>query len=330
MDLASFSQARVIVIGDLMLDRYHWGSVSRISPEAPVPIVFLNDSSLRVGGAANVAANIAALGATPLLIGVIGTDADGREFLGSLKSADIKDQHILTSPSRKTTVKTRIIAHGQHVVRLDSETNEPLSDPDEEALLATFDSLLDSADAVIVSDYGKGVTSTSLVKRVIEKCNGSGKPVLIDPKGKDYEKYHGATVLTPNRKEAADATKIEEHSPNLVSRAGELLLNQVGLEYVLITESEDGMTLFAKDGSSHHFDAASIEVFDVTGAGDTVIACLGVALASGFDYVNAVRLSNIAGGLSVQKIGTSPVSIADLAAAVTDDTSDLTEPISHL
>lgn len=295
-----------------MLDRYFWGSVTRISPEAPVPVVALEETSLRAGGAANVAANIYALGAIPFLLGVIGADSDGEELMDVLGTEGLNTGMILRSGSRKTTIKTRVVAHGQHVVRVDSETRTPLDDTDTKDLLRTFTAILDDVDAVVLSDYDKGTFTPRIVRSIIDASRKAGKPVLIDPKGKDYSKYRGATLLTPNRKEAAEAAHLAEHLPELVSRSGAILLQDIDVEHVLITESENGMTLFSKDSSKVHFDAHSKEVFDVTGAGDAVIGCFSVAIAAGFSFIKAAQLSNIAGGISVQRIGTSPVSIADL------------------
>lgn len=309
-----FKDSRILVIGDVMLDRYCWGTVSRISPEAPVPIVRLDRETLRPGGAANVAANVVALGASVVLIGMVGNDAAGSDLKAAVEAQGISDVELVSSLSRKTIVKTRILAHGQQVVRLDSEDQHPVDEDESAEVAAIAGQRLRDVDLVILSDYGKGLLNDHVVTGIIELCRELNKPVLADPKGKHFDKYSGATVLTPNRREAAEACKIEESDPDLVRRSGEMLVSEYGFENVLITESENGMTLFRKNDSSVHFGTTAREVFDVTGAGDTVIACLGVALASGASPAEAARLSNIAAGLSVQHIGTVGVSIDEFAA----------------
>ena len=316
MHLDNFKNTRLLVVGDTMLDRYWWGNVTRISPEAPVPIVKLERETYKPGGAANVAANAAALGAQVGLIGVVGEDRDAEALDKALDSFDLDLKLMMPSASRRTIVKTRIVAHGQHVARLDSEDVKDLDHPEAEALISELRGLIPGRDLVIISDYGKGLVSERVAQEVISLARSHNVPVLADPKGKHFEKYSGATMLTPNRREAAEACKIEETDPDLVNKAGEQLLNDLELAYVLITESENGMTLFERGKVPTHFDAAAQEVFDVTGAGDTVIACLGVALASGLTTVEAARLANIAAGLSVQHVGTVAVSFEDLRAAI--------------
>lgn len=312
MDISGFKDARVLVLGDVMLDRYWWGSVTRISPEAPVPIVRLEKETLRPGGAANVAANVSALGATVHLIGLVGRDPDAAALEGIAEASGLDPQNLIYSDNRGTTVKTRVVAHGQHVIRLDSEGIGDISRSDAERMLGKLSDQLAEVDVVILSDYGKGVLTDAVVTDAISLARESGVYVLADPKGKHFEKYSGATVLTPNRREAAEACKLEEHSANLVQTAGTQLLKELLLENVLITESENGMTLFGQNIEEVHFDTTAREVFDVTGAGDTVIATLSVALAAGMSIVDAAYLSNVAAGLSVQHIGTAAVSFKEL------------------
>ena len=312
MSLANFKNARLLIVGDVMLDRYWWGSVSRISPEAPVPIVKLERETHKPGGAANVAANAVALGAKVGLVGMVGSDRDAGSLDEALGAFDLHQKVMIPSESRRTIVKTRIVAHGQHVARLDNEDVGDLTDSEADALLSQIRRVVSDHDLVIISDYGKGLITDAVAREVIDMARASHVPVLADPKGKHFEKYAGATVLTPNRREAAEACKIEESDPHLVAKAGDQLLGDLSLDNVLITESENGMTLFQRDHASVHFDAAAQEVFDVTGAGDTVIACLGVAVSAGFSMVEAARLANLAAGLSVQHIGTVAVNFNDL------------------
>jgi D-beta-D-heptose 7-phosphate kinase/D-beta-D-heptose 1-phosphate adenosyltransferase len=312
MDISGFKGARVLVLGDVMLDRYWWGSVTRISPEAPVPIVRLEKETLRPGGAANVAANVAALGAAVKLIGLVGNDPDAGALERIVEESGLNGRHFIPSNSRRTTVKTRVVAHGQHVIRLDSEKVGDMSEADSEPLLDKLKAHLGDVDVMVLSDYGKGVLTNTVVSEAVHLAQTAGVSVLADPKGKHFEKYSGSTVLTPNRREAAEACKLEEHSANLVQTAGTQLLRELSLENVLITESENGMTLFGQNIEEVHFDTTAREVFDVTGAGDTVIATLSVALAAGMSIVDAAYLSNIAAGLSVQHIGTAAVSYKEL------------------
>lgn len=311
-NISNFRNTRVLVIGDVMLDRYCWGTVSRISPEAPVPIVRLDRESTSPGGAANVAANVAALGGKASVIGVVGEDEDAVVLRSSIQDIGINDRGVITSRTRRTIVKTRILAHGQQIVRLDREESLSISLAEEEMLFSSLSDGLGRADLVIISDYGKGSLSDNTVTKIIEACKKADKPVLADPKGKHFDKYAGATVLTPNRREAAEACKIEESDPHLVDKAGRQLLREYSFGSVLITESENGMTLFAQGGESVHFGTAAQEVFDVTGAGDTVIASLGIALAARIPLVEAVRISNIAAGISVKHIGTAAVKFDEL------------------
>lgn len=313
------SGVNILVVGDLMLDRYWWGDVTRISPEAPVPIVRLKKNTYAVGGAANVVANIAGLGAKACLVGVVGNDAEAERFRELLAETGISDAHLVSTDQRPTTVKTRIIAHNQQVVRVDQETAAELDAGDVEKVLGVIDEVIGEVDLVIISDYGKGVLTGEILTRLITKTRGLGKPVLVDPKGKDFSKYEGASLLTPNRREAAEACHLESESQDLVEKAGSKLLAELDLHAILITQSEDGMTLFRKDSGPEHLEAAAREIYDVTGAGDTVIACLGAALAAGADYLAAAKIANIGAGLVIRQLGTTHITaerlIAELGSA---------------
>ena len=316
--IARFSKVKILIIGDVMLDRYWWGSVSRISPEAPVPVVQLEKTSLAPGGAANVAVNIATLGAIPHLIGVIGDDDEGRYLSDALDKSNISPGLLLTLKERPTTVKTRIVAHNQHVVRIDNEKTNFLTAEEEENLWFSIESELDRSDLILISDYAKGLLSKSLLLRLITKAKEKNKQILVDPKGKDYTKYSGATLLTPNRREAIEACHFEEHQvADDITLAGETLISGLNLQALLITQGEDGMTLFQKEKKPVHFQTKARTVYDVTGAGDTVIATLAVALAAGANLLQAAELSNISAGLVVEEVGTTTINQEKLLEALT-------------
>ena len=305
--LENFGNVKVLVVGDIMLDRYWWGSVTRISPEAPVPIVDLHHSTFAPGGAANVAANIAGLGAEAFLLGSVGVDHEGDTLVELLRSSGVSPQHLVQDSTRQTSVKTRIIAHSQQVVRVDNETSSEHSPDHQTQLWETLTVLLSDMDAVILSDYAKGLLSPDLVRRIIEKGKELGKLVLVDPKGKDYSRYKGATLITPNRREAAEACNLSEDLPDLINIAGNRLLDELQLAMVLITQSEEGMTLFRIGEDPVHLSTTAKEIYDVTGAGDTVIACIGVALGAGMDFIDAASLANLSAGLVVEQVGTTAI-----------------------
>ena len=304
----------ILVVGDLMLDRYWWGDVTRISPEAPVPVVRLKKNTYAVGGAANVAANITGLGAKVYLAGVVGSDADAATFKDLLSGAHISTECVVSSEHRPTTVKTRIIAHNQQVVRVDQETASALDPEDEARILEAIDRVIEGVDLVIISDYAKGVLTGNVLTRLITTAKKLGKTVLVDPKGKDFSKYAGASLLTPNRREAAEACHLESESQDLVEKAGNKILSDLDLEALLITQSEDGMTLFTRGGAPEHLEAAAREIYDVTGAGDTVIACLGSAMATGADCLAAAKIANIGAGIVIRQLGTTQITAGRLLA----------------
>lgn len=310
--LEKFSDVKILVIGDLMLDRYWWGSVTRISPEAPVPVVHLQKSTYAVGGAANVAANIAGLGAQPILIGLVGKDEDSGKFCDGLKKANVSDEFLLYSETRPTIVKTRVIAHSQQIVRIDQEIVNELDEVEETEIFEKIANVIDEVQVLIFSDYAKGLLTDNLLAKTINIASAKNKLVLVDPKGKDYRKYKGATLLTPNKKEASEACKIEENKINWIKSAAEKLIFESDLEAILITQGEEGMTLFKKNGTSHHFHASAREIYDVTGAGDTVIATLAVSLGAGDTLENAAEIANIAAGLVVEQVGTTAIKYNDL------------------
>ena len=304
-DVERFGQAHVLVVGDVMLDRYWFGDTERISPEAPVPVVQITRMDERLGGAANVARNGSTLGAKLSLLGLIGDDEPGREVEVLLKKQGV-ESHLQVDPSVPTIVKLRVIARQQQLIRLDFE-QEPAQDA-LAAKLAVFESLLPKHQAVIFSDYGKGALTH--IETMIAKARAAGKVVLVDPKGSDYSKYKGASIITPNRSELRQVVG-KWHSEADLTEKAQALRNQLGLEALLLTRSEEGMSLFTSDGVEH-VRAQAREVFDVSGAGDTVIGTMAVALAAGWKLSDAMALANRAGGIVVGKLGTATISWEEL------------------
>jgi D-beta-D-heptose 7-phosphate kinase/D-beta-D-heptose 1-phosphate adenosyltransferase len=307
---SKFSKVKILVIGDVMLDRYWWGSVDRISPEAPVPVVRLNSADTAAGGAANVAANIAGLGATPFLVGLVGDDREAEELKNSLTARGIDPQHLQSLNGRPTTVKTRVVAHSHHVVRIDSEHTEEIGADSAESIWQSIEPLVGQADVVLLSDYAKGMLSAPVLSRIVESCEKNSKPLLVDPKGRDYRKYSGATLLTPNRSEAIHAAGVED-----LEEAAARLIDEVKLESLIITQGENGMTLYRRGDTAVNFPALARKVYDVTGAGDTVISTLAVALGAGLDLPTAAKLANIAAGLVVEEVGTTVIALDQLKEA---------------
>jgi len=307
--LKNSSNVNVLIVGDVMLDRYWWGSVSRISPEAPVPVVNLDDISVIPGGAANVTANIAGLGAKAFLVGAVGDDGEAGLISEALKSKNVSTEYLVKSSERRTTVKTRIIAHNQQVVRVDQETKVDLNPEDEDKVWNLIKSLFSQIQIIIISDYGKGTVTTNILSRLITKTDKDNIIIFVDPKGKDYLKYKGVTILTPNRYEIVEACKLERHDQSAIENAGRRLISEIGLKYLLVTQGEEGMTLFQKDKETVHLPVESRKVYDVTGAGDTVIACMAVAVGCGVDFTEAARFANRAAGLVVGQVGTTAISL---------------------
>ena len=306
--LEKISQVRLLVVGDVMLDRYWFGEVSRISPEAPVPVVKVQRMEERLGGAANVARNAASLGAVSALLSVVGDDEAGRT-LGRLLEEGQIDANLHVDREIDTTVKLRVIGRQQQLLRIDFETT-----PSHEILqakLADFETRVVQSDVVVLSDYGKG--GLTHIAEMIRIARAHDKPVLVDPKGDEWGKYAGATVITPNRSELKEVVGRWSSDEELATKARKLR-GDLGLEALLVTRSEEGMTLFADE--AHHQPAVAREVFDVSGAGDTVIATLAVMIAAGADWAEAIRVANIAAGIVVGKLGTAVVSREELAAAL--------------
>ena len=305
MNIPDTSKARILIVGDVMLDRYWFGEVSRISPEAPVPVVKVERTEERPGGAANVARNSAALGAKTALLSVVGADEAGQTLSRLLADSGIAAS-LHEDAQLATTVKLRVIGRQQQLLRIDFEnapTHEVLT-----AKLAEFEQRLPDCDVVILSDYGKG--GLTHITAMIQRARAAGKPVLVDPKGDDYTRYAGATMITPNRSELREVLGRWNNESELTQRT-QKLRRDLGLEALLLTRSEAGMTLFSEQGETH-VAAQAREVFDVSGAGDTVIATLAVMLASGLDLAAATHVANRAAGIVVGKLGTAACSLAEL------------------
>ncbi len=311
-----FTQSSVLIFGDAMLDEYWWGSVSRISPEAPVPVVNVDRTGHKPGGAANVALNVAELGGSPHLISLTGDDA-GREFLvAALEEHNLNTSGLLIDRERPTTRKTRIIAHSQQVVRADAESLAEVKGDCAARLYEVFTARLEYCQGVIISDYGKGVITRDLVRRVITKAREQGKFVVVDPKDTHFFNYQGVTTLTPNHHEAGFVAGRRIVNDTVLREVGFDLLDRLHADSLLITRGEQGMSLFESDGGVTHFPTRATQVFDVTGAGDTVISTVAMVLAAGGSMKEAAYISNFAAGLVIKEIGTAQTTRDDLSAAV--------------
>lgn len=305
--LDDFSGVGVLIVGDVMLDRYWWGSVERISPEAPVPVLNLENVTLAAGGAANVAANVAGLGAEPFLIGITGDDDDGALFAKVLAEKNVSPDFLFKIPNRPTTVKTRVVGHNQQIVRIDQESKDFLSEQAETEIFTIFAELLNRVKVLIISDYAKGLLSGNLLRRLITSANAMEILILVDPKGKSFDKYAGASIITPNKFELSEAFQLENQQQRTIEKYGEKVIERLRLDALLVTQGEAGMTLFQKNEPPVYLPSAPRKVYDVTGAGDTVIACLAVALGAGLNFLEAARLANAAGGLIVEQLGTAAI-----------------------
>ncbi|MCA1591753.1 MAG: D-glycero-beta-D-manno-heptose-7-phosphate kinase [Acidobacteria bacterium] len=307
----------VVVFGDVMLDEFVWGDVTRISPEAPVPVVEIRRESVRLGGAANVLANLLALGARAMIVGVLGNDRAGERLRATLEEAGAlhAGESLVLDEERPTTVKTRIIAHNQLVVRADRERRTPIEGGTEARIIAALRKLLRDADAFVVSDYDKGAVTPRVLTDVLPFARELGIPVLIDPKIRNFDSYHPATLVTPNHHEALRLTGGEDDTDEGMARAARAIRQKLGCDSVLITRGEHGMMLLEGDGEPVYVGTAAREVYDVTGAGDTVIATLAASLAAGTTLVEAATLANHAAGIVVGKLGTATASAAELVAS---------------
>ena len=308
-----FPRTRTLVVGDVMLDHYVWGSVSRISPEAPVPVVSVTKENVLLGGASNVVNNIHSLGGGVSVCGVIGRDDAGRQLIHMLRNQDIPTGGLIVEENRSTSIKTRVIAHNQQVVRFDRETKNGI---EKDTHLRIYDfvkqRVRDGLDAIVLSDYSKGVITKGLVRDIIKLARKNSVIVSVDPKVNHFGMYSGVTILTPNSKEASIGAKIDIEDEKSLLKAGALLLKRLKCDAVLITRGEHGMSLFERGGRITNIPTVAQEVFDVTGAGDTVISALTLAMASGAGMVDAARISNYAAGIVVGGVGTAAVKPEEL------------------
>jgi len=323
-------EVKALVVGDLMLDEYLWGKAERISPEAPVQVVDVTREDVRLGGAGNVVHNLVALGCKVVVASVIGGDENGTQLMHAFSGLGVDTAGILEDPLRRTSKKTRVLASHQQIVRIDRETREPLRPEYEQQLCAAITTLAASCQVILVSDYLKGVLTTTVLAAIMAAGRQHGIPVVVDPKGNDYSKYAGATLLTPNRKEAETASGTGIHDVASLAEAAAKIIAQAKLQALLITRSEQGMSLFAADGHADHIPTMAREVFDVTGAGDTVLATLGLALACGMPMSEAARVANVAAGIAVGKLGTSTVAPVEIIAEVGRGHSDSEAKIKNL
>ena len=314
------TKQHALVIGDVMLDRYLIGEVNRISPEAPVPVVLLKQQNERAGGAANVAANLSLLGIETHILGCIGEDLEGKSLVQLMQASKIKTHAIITSSHRPTIAKTRILGGHQQMMRLDQENSGIFNLEETNQILSAFQQALANAPAIVVlSDYAKGLLSPTICQTIIQACQQAKIPVLVDPKGVDYSKYEGATALTPNKKETAEACHTNVNDAALIEKAQQLKTS-LKLEFLAVTRSEEGITLL--DESIHHIQASAQQVFDVSGAGDTVIATVAAGLMHGLSALESLELANTAAGVVVGKVGTVPITKMDLIHALEDQRSN--------
>ena len=310
--LAAFRRAKVLVIGDLMLDEFVWGKVSRISPEAPVPVVWVQSESLMPGGAENMAHNVRALGGSVQVIGVLGTDRWGTLLLEELAKRQVETSGLVRDAARPTTVKTRVIAHHQQVVRVDREDQASLTGPVIERVVASVRQHAEAVDAIIIEDYGKGVVTRRLLEAILPWARSHRKIVTVDPKEEHFDLYRQVTAITPNRAEAGGMVGRALETEEAVMSAGEELLRRQQCEGILVTLGEDGMCLFEQSGRRTRIPTVAQEVFDVAGAGDTVIGTFTLALAAGASMPEAAVIANQAAGIVVGKVGVAVTSPEEL------------------
>jgi D-beta-D-heptose 7-phosphate kinase/D-beta-D-heptose 1-phosphate adenosyltransferase len=307
---------RCLVVGDLMLDEYLWGKAERISPEAPVQVVDVLREELRLGGAGNVVNNMTALGVQVAVCSVVGDDENGWALLKEFSARNVSTEAVFRDPSRRTSRKTRVVAANQQIVRIDRETKESLTAAFEKLVCEWIAAHAGEFNAIVLSDYNKGVLTPSVITAAVAAGSAAGIKVLVDPKGADFARYCGATLLTPNRKEAEIAAGIVIRDAETLAQAAAIIMDSVGLQHLLITRSEEGMSLFSRSSEAVHIPTVAREVFDVSGAGDTVLAALAVGIASGLTMAEAAMLANIAAGIAVGKLGTSIVTPQEIIDAV--------------
>ncbi|MBU3911042.1 MAG: D-glycero-beta-D-manno-heptose-7-phosphate kinase [Candidatus Omnitrophica bacterium] len=314
--IPGFTDKKVLIIGDLILDEFLWGEVSRISPEAPVPVVWVRSESFMPGGAANVANNIQSFGGKTYLAGVIGMDERGKTLKELLKKNGVDVGGVVVDSERPTILKTRIIAHHQQVVRIDKEKMEGLNADLISQIIMYVKTIIRDIDAIIIEDYGKGVVTPMLLREVLKLTKRHKKIIMVDPKEEHFNYYKGVTSITPNHHEASRATGIKVKDDKSLIRIGRALLKKLKSESVLVTLGEDGMQLFERSGKITHIPTVAQDVFDVSGAGDTVISTFTLALTAGASMVEAARISNFAAGIVVGKVGIATVTQKELLSRV--------------
>lgn len=317
--LNKFSNKTIFVVGDIVMDQYIWGKVSRISPEAPVPVVDVIEENFLLGGAANVLNNIVSLGGKALISGVIGHDDVGRKIIHELRVRKIDTSGIIVESDRPTTLKTRIVAHSQQVVRYDREKRDDINSSSKKVIKEYLKEKLPEIDALIISDYCKGVVTKGLVSEIISLLNSRGLPVLADPKVGHFDLYEGLTLITPNTAEASAGSGIPIINNKSLEMAGKSLIEKLRCKAVLITRGEEGMTLIEDNGEITYIPAVAKKVFDVTGAGDTVIGVMTLAIAAGATMKEAAEIANHAAGIVVGKVGTAVVEMEELKRSLQID-----------
>ena len=305
--IGNFAGKKVMILGDLMLDEYLIGQVTRISPEAPVPVVEVNDQIIRFGGAANVALNILTLGCEPILAGVIGDDRESGLFTSLMQEHNMTLNGLLTLPSRPTTVKTRVIGHSQHITRVDRESKEYLSESEQKKMIEVIRTHVAAVDAVILQDYNKGVLTPEIIEFTISVANEHGKLVTVDPKFINFMNYKNVSLFKPNIKETEAALAVKINSERDLINSGERLLKELRAQSILITRGGDGMSLFEESGMIMHVPTRARKIADVSGAGDTVISTLTAALLGGADHREAATMANFAAGIVCEEIGIVPI-----------------------
>jgi rfaE bifunctional protein kinase chain/domain len=315
--ISSSKKPSILVVGDLMIDHYIWGSATRLSPEAPVPIVNVKKESTTLGGAGNVVQNLVALGANVIVSGVIGDDASGEHVIEILASEGVKTNAIIKDSTRPTTVKTRVLAGSHQLVRIDREVTDAISGEAADQLLAALNANISKADIVLLSDYNKGLFSPVITQQIIQIAAVHQKHVVIDPKGLNYDKYKGAYLIKPNRKELAEAAKVEKiNNLDDLENASKTIFNQTGSQYLIVTLSEEGMAILTET-SSKLLPVKATEVFDVTGAGDTVIATIAYFIALGLTVEEACELANHAAAIVIRHIGSATITVDEIINSLT-------------
>lgn len=309
--LSRFHPVRALVIGDLMLDTYTTGKITRISPEAPVSILHVEGEESRPGGAGNVVLNLVTLGASVAVVGRIGPDIAGEQLLGALRKEGVNTNSLFCQPGYKTPVKNRLIANSQQILRVDNEKVVPLPEYLEQQIIDSLPPLLKEMQIIAISDYGKGFLSRSFLQCVIEMAREHKIPVVVDPKGEDFTKYYGATVIKPNLSEAYVAAKLPSHAP--LDLVASTILKGCAAEMILITRSEEGISVFSRSGERFDFPVRSKEVKDVTGAGDTVLSMISIALANELDIKYAAQLANIGAGMAIERLGCARINLSEIA-----------------